>query len=163
MRALLPIGIVAFIAAVAPAACTASVSVAPFPTTGTVAFVPPSGFAETTCSGTDYIAVDLDSCPGSGCGTEAYALCDDGAYADCSCDIPAGWTEVDYSGPGSFGSDAGVGSGDDGGGEDGGADAGGEDGGADSGSEDGGAGSDGAADDGGSGDDGGTGDDGGGD
>lgn len=75
---------------------------------GTVPFVPVNGWAEDSCSGTEYIAVEVSECLNITCDT-AYALCVDGVYAECACDIPAGWTEVGYSGPGSLvsGSDEG--------------------------------------------------------
>lgn len=57
--------------------------------------VPPS------CSGDVYVVLEGDECP-LPCSGPGYALCDGTRFRDCSCVIPAGWTEVS-------GEDAGVG------------------------------------------------------
>ncbi len=147
MRALLPIGIIAVMAAMAPAGCGSS--------GGGPTFVAVTGFDPGNCTGTDYIVVDDSVC--GGCGGTAYDVCSGTAYDDCECSIPVGGNVVVYDGPGAFGSGDDGGTGDDGGGEastdDGGGEASSDDGGGEASSDDGG------GDDGSSSDDGGTGGD----
>jgi hypothetical protein len=86
MRALLPIGILAAIGAVAPMACSTTVSFsAPPGVTGIASWSVPASFG--TCSGDEYIALADPTLCGS-CTTVAYAYCDGSSYSQCACDAP---------------------------------------------------------------------------
>jgi hypothetical protein len=141
MRALLPIGVIAFIGAAATAACTATVSASP-------GFTVSPGVTVVTYSGGDCSTEDtyivVANC--GTCGATGYALCDGTSYTECSCSIPTGSGWVAFSGGGDDGGPEAT-MGDDGSGPE----ASSPDGGGDDGSSPGEAGSD----DGGGGDDGG--------
>ncbi len=94
MRSLLPIGVAAFLGTAAIVACSSSTT-ATFDVPGvsaTYAFTVPSYWTDTSCSGDEYIVVDVSYC--SSCTDTAYAYCDGDSYSYCGCDAPSGgdWT-----------------------------------------------------------------------
>jgi len=49
-------------------------------------------FLSGCCTGKTYLEIPASSCDAGCAGTVGYALCQDNAYSECTCSVPAGYT-----------------------------------------------------------------------